>query len=149
MTVYVCWLVTLLFSIFEVSFTDGIIVHMVLLKKSGSDAPCTDQMEITLNKVLHCFQILYISCCFNCLIMFFQLAYLIGGEGGRGEGGGGELDWRLCAWNFISHYCFLSISYDFWTVVWYNFFGNTISGKYCLITNNGALLWMNVYYEFC
>ena len=62
---------------------------MVLLKKSGSDAPCTDQMEITLNKVLHCFQILYISCCFNCLIMFFQLAYLIGGGGG----GGGGVNW--------------------------------------------------------
>ena len=148
MTVYVCWLVTLLFSIFEVSFTDGIIVHMVLLKKSGSDAPCTDQMEITLNKVLHCFQILYISCCFNCLIMFFQLAYLIGGEGGRGGGGGGWTGLEVVCLKFHSHYCFLSISYDFWTVVWYNFFGNTISGKYCLITN-GALLWMNVYYEFC
>ena len=47
---YLCWLITLLFSIFEVLFTDGIIVCIVLLKKRvvGGvlfDGPCADRME--------------------------------------------------------------------------------------------------------
>ena len=49
MTGYLCWLITLLFSIFEVSFTDGIIDCIVLLQKRVVgvlfDGRCTDQME--------------------------------------------------------------------------------------------------------
>ena len=48
MTGYLCWLITL-FSIFEVSFTDDIIVRIVQLKKRVVgvlfDGPCADQME--------------------------------------------------------------------------------------------------------
>ena len=48
MTGYLCWLITL-FSIFEVSFTDDIIVCIVQLKKRVVgvlfDGPCADQME--------------------------------------------------------------------------------------------------------
>ena len=50
MTEYLCWLITLLFSIFEVPFTDGIIVRIVLLKKRvvGGvlfDSPCANRMK--------------------------------------------------------------------------------------------------------
>ena len=50
MTGYLYWLITLLFTIFEVSFTDGMIVRIVLLKKRmvGGvlfDDPCTDRIE--------------------------------------------------------------------------------------------------------
>ena len=33
MTGYLCWFITLLFSVFEASFTDGSIVRIVLTKK--------------------------------------------------------------------------------------------------------------------
>ena len=47
---HLCSLITLLLAIFEVLFTDGIVVCIVLLKKRvvGGvlfDGPCADQME--------------------------------------------------------------------------------------------------------
>ena len=102
-TGYLCWLITLLFSIFEVSYSDGIIFRILLLKERvvGDvffNGAGVDKMKSNAKYGSSSFSNTYRFCrSYNHIdfvsILFFKLAHLIRGE----------LEWRLCVWNSISY----------------------------------------------